>query len=66
MGITAADDDGGGVMKSISWTPGMFLHKDQEMLGRGFAPELLGDVILTLPEGYKEKQAIPKQGGDNE
>jgi len=66
MGLTATDDDGDGVTKSISWTPGMYLHRDQEMLSRGFSPELLGDVILTLPEGYKEKRPAPEQDEDNE
>ena len=52
MGITVTDDDGGGVAKCMSWTPGIYLHKDPSLLSRSFAPELLGDVELTLPRGY--------------
>ena len=52
LGVTVTDDDGGGVAKSISWTPGMYLHADPSLLSRSFAPELMGDVELTLPQGY--------------
>ena len=52
LGVTVTDDDGGGVAKSISWTPGMYLHADPSLLSRSFAPEVMGDVELTLPQGY--------------
>jgi len=52
FGITVTDDDGEGVTKSMSWTPGLYLHKDTTNLGRSFSPELLGDMLLTLPHGY--------------
>ena len=54
LNITVFDDDGGGTSKSVSWTPGMFLHRDKFRLVRGFSPELFGDIIL------KDTQPVPK------
>jgi len=64
FGVTVTDDDGGGVMKSTSWTPGLYLHKDTSKMGRGFSPELLGDMVLTLPRGYGDPQ--PRTQEDEE
>jgi len=62
LGVTVTDDDGQGVTRSISWTPGMFLHRDPHMLGRAFTPEMLGDVLLTLPTGYQHEQGnLPEE-----
>ena len=62
FGVTVTDDDGQGVVRCISWTPGLFLHRDPSMLGRTFTPEMLGDVLLTLPTGYRPKEAnIPER-----
>ncbi|NQT21617.1 MAG: PQQ-binding-like beta-propeller repeat protein [Planctomycetes bacterium] len=56
FGVTVTDDDGEGVTKSMSWTPGLYLHTNSSRLGQSFSPELLGDLLLTLPHGYDVKQ----------
>ena len=65
--MTVTDDDGEGVTKSISWTPGMYLHTSSSRLGQSFSPELLGDLLLTLPHGYDVKQLkTPKENPEED
>jgi outer membrane protein assembly factor BamB len=46
LNIMAIDDDAGGPMKSVSWTPGMTQNRNKTMMSLGIAPELFGTVIL--------------------
>ena len=44
--ITVTDDDGDRATKAVSWTPGMLLDRDRDLMIRGFTPAWFGDVLL--------------------